>query len=158
MASRRQIRYRSNARNFKYLLTPRELGALEAYEQSYETKFGKRAEQDPNLVVFLGDNGTTWRTWSAGRNQVPTFRRNAKSGLYWIPSLGRWMVAKEKLATLGWPVNSAMARPMWSEPIPSQDILRAADLAGNAMCFTSVAIAQLLALGCFRPLREDVIG
>ena len=62
------------------------------------------------------------------------------------------MLAREKLATLGWPVVSGMAKAMNCPVTPSQDVLRASDLAGNAMNFTTVGVAQLIALSCFGPM------
>ena len=64
------------------------------------------------------------------------------------------MVAREKLCAFGWPIDQSMSRSMLTDPVPTQDILRAADLAGNAMHFTTCANAQLVALTCFRPLER----
>ena len=154
LAIRRNIPFQPDAKDFKYLLTKRERDALRSYEESYEIEYGASAVSDHNLICFLGDNGTTWKTWSARSNQIPTLRRNSKSGLFWVPSLGRFMVAREKLCALGWPIDQSMSRSMLTDPVPTQDILRAADLAGNAMHFTTCANAQLLALTCFRPLER----
>ncbi len=152
LAVKRGIVYRPDSKDLRYLLTPREKTALSSYENAYLEEFGQPAASDPDLVVFLGDNGTSWKTWSAKSRQVPTFRRNAKSGLFWICHLQRFMVSREKLAVMAWPVTSHMSRSMCCNVIPAQDVLRASDLSGNAMHFTTVAIAQLLALGCFGPL------
>ena len=152
LACKRKVEYKEGCRDFRYLLTEREKRALQSYESSYLREFGEEAHLNPNLVVFLGDNGSTWKTWSAKSNQISTFRKNSKTGLYWSPHLQRFMVAREKLAALAWPVTGTMAKAMCCGQIPSQDIHRAADLAGNAMHFTTVAVAQLLALACFRPL------
>ena len=152
LACKRKVEYKEGCRDFRYLLTEREKRALQSYESSYPREFGEEAHLNPNLVVFLGDNGSTWKTWSAKSNQISTFRKKSKTGLYWSPHLQRFMVARQKLAALAWPVTGTMAKAMCCGQIPSQDIHRAADLAGNAMHFTTVAVAQLLALACFRPL------
>ena len=152
LAIRRRIPFQPCCNNLEYLLTEREQRALRAYEKAYFDEYGCCAQSDPDLVCFLGDNGSTWRTWSAKSRAIPTFRRNCKSGLFWIPSLGRFLTSREKLAALAWPVDLHISKAMNCQPIGSQDILRAADIAGNAMHFASVGIAQLLALSCFRPM------
>ena len=151
LAYRRNIPYQ-NGDDLSYLLTKREKEAVVSYSNAYLEQYQQIASENPNLVFFLGDSGTKWKTWSARSNAIPTFRRNSKTGLFWIPSLKRFMTAREKLSSLGWPVDTHMATAMHCQPVGSQDILRAADLAGNAMHFTTVAIAQLLGLSCFRPL------
>ena len=152
LAIKRRIPFKPKCHDLTYLLTTREKKALKAYKSAYWKQFGLDPNLDPNLVVFLGDNGTQWKTWSATSGQIPTFRRNCKTGLFWCPYLQRYMVAREKLAALGWPVSQCMAQAMRTNPIPTQDVIRAADLAGNAMHFCSVGCAQLLALSCFGPL------
>jgi hypothetical protein len=151
LAIRRKVEYRPNCRDLSYLLTEREQAALLAYENAYRAEFSVEPSLDPDLVVFLGDDGVKWRTWSAKSHQIPTFRRNAKTGLFWSPFLKRYLVSREKLAALGWPVSEHMAGPMRCKPIPTQDVIRATDLAGNGMHFPCVAIAQMLALCCFGP-------
>ena len=149
LARRRKIRFKPKALDLSYLLTKEELKRLRAYERI----FGQDPRLDPNLVVFLSDNPDSgWKTWSASSGRIPTFRRNVKTGLLWSPCYSRFMVAKEKLAATGWPVTSNMAAAMGCDPIPAADVMRAADLAGNAMHFTTVAAAQLVALCCFRPV------
>ena len=152
LAVKRGVKYMPKRSDLSYLLTKGERKALKAYESAYREEFGREPSSDPDLVVFLGDSGVGWKTWSARSKQVPTFRRNSKTGLFWIPSLRRFMVAREKLACMAWPVTEHMSRSMCCNPIPSQDIHRAADLAGNAMHFTTVGLAQLISLSCFAPL------
>ncbi|CAE7209912.1 unnamed protein product [Symbiodinium necroappetens] len=136
------------------LLNPRERRALEQYEAAYLARFKVPAATDRNLVCFLGDNPSYTLNWSAISRRVPTLRLNSRSGKLWFPSRNRWMVARERLATLGWPVSADMADAMGCPaPVPMRDCLRASELAGNAMHFPSVAVAQLLALSCFAPLR-----
>ena len=154
LAVRRGIQYRPRCHDLTYLLTKRELKALQAYNTAYRQEFHRDPSSDPNLVLFLGDNGTTWKTWSGRSQQIPTFRRNAKTGLFWSPYLKRYLVAREKLCAMGWPVSECMAAAMRTRPVPSQDVIRAADLAGNAMHFCCVANAQLVALSCFGPMDK----
>ena len=152
LAIRRKIPFQPCCNNMEYLLTQREENALRSYEKAYFDEYRRSAKSDPDLIFFLGDNGSTWRTWSAKSGAIPTFRRNCKSGLFWIPSLGRFLTSQEKLAALSWPVDHHISQAMNCQPVGSQDILRAADIAGNAMHFASVGLAQLLALSCFRPM------
>ena len=72
-------------------------------------------------------------------------------GLYWIPSLDRWMTCKERLASMGWPVTSECAQSMGTPMIGAVDPQQAASLCGNAMHFQTAGIMQLIALGCFGP-------
>lgn len=156
LADRRKVsidlRKPSNRADLTFLLNSREKAALNDYMNLYEQEYGKPAQSDPDLIVFLGDNPKRWRTWSAKSRTISTFRRNVKSSLFWSPHLKRFMVAREKLAALAWPVTPCMAKAMCCDMVPARDIFRAADLAGNGMHFTTVAIAQLLALACFRPM------
>ena len=158
LAARRQLTFLPDENDLRYLLTPAEGGRLRQYEDLYHQKFGKRAAQDPDLVCFLGDNPLVWRTWSMQptAKAIPTMRRNAKTGLWFSPHYKRWLVPREKLAAMGWPVNDAMAEAMGCPCVPTRDVQRAADLVGNAMHFPTVAVAQLIALACFAPLDDQV--
>ena len=134
------------------LLSPRESEALFQYEEAYMKRFPRPPATDKNLVVFLGDDPRWTLNWSAVSKRVPTMRLNARTGKLWFPKLNRWLVARERLAMLGWPVTDSMADAMSVPVIPARDSLRAGDLAGNAMHLPSVALAQLLALSCFAPI------
>lgn len=152
LAEKRNIRYRPLSTDLSYLLNDRERNAVKSYESAYAERFGCPADSDPDLVLFLGDSGDKWRTWSAASGAIPTFRRNSKTGLFWSPYLKRFLVAREKLACLAWPVTPAMSRSMCCGVIPGQDILRCSALLGNAMHFCTVGVAQLIALSCFGPM------
>ena len=152
VARRRGIPYKPDEFDLKYLLTDPEQKRLKTYEQLYLKQFGSPAAEDENLVVFLSDNPEHWKTWSASSGSIPTMRRNSKHDFLWAPALKRWMVPREKLAAMAWPVNESMSAPMCCQPIPLRDVLRASDFCGNAMNFTSVGVAQMLALSCFSKL------
>ena len=134
------------------LLLPREKQALAVYEQKYMEKYGGVAATDRDLVFFLGDNPDVRCTWSASSGSLPTQRLNARTGKYWLPSLRRWLVARERLAAMGWPVTEELAKAMQCPVVPTRDVLRSALLSGNAMHFNTVALAQLIALACFGPI------
>ena len=133
------------------LLLPRELQALREYEAQYMMRYGTPAASDRDLVVFLADNPKSRLTWSACSKAIPTQRLNSATGKYWAPALRRWLVGRERLAAMGWPVTEAACSAMSCPIIPTRDILRCSLLAGNAMHFNTVSLAQLLALGCFGP-------
>ena len=153
VARRRGIKFRPGRSDLTYLLSQKEKERLNSYLFCYQKQYGKDPEKDEDLIVFLSDNPESgWKTWSAASGSIPTMRRNAKTGFLWSPFHRRWMVPREKLAAMAWPVSDAMAAPMFCEPIPLRDVLRASDLCGNAMNFTSVGIAQLIALTCFGPM------
>ena len=101
----------------------------------------------PWFVFYLGDNPENRRTWSAHSGKLPTFR--VGRGLHWSASARRWLVAREKLAALGFPCDSASAAAMGVPEIPIKCTKRASAVAGNAMHFGSVAVAQLVTLCCF---------
>ena len=156
LAERRGICFQPGERDLSYLLTEAERHRLKAYEDAFRQKFRQEPGNCRDLVVFLSDNPSAgWTTWSAVSGAIPTFRRNAKHGLMWAPFLRRWMVAREKLACLGWPVLPSMAAAMSSPVVPVRDIARAADLAGNAMHFNAVGLAQLIALSCCSPSEPE---
>ena len=135
------------------LLTAREARALKDYEAAYFERFGRPASSDKNLVCFLADNPAYSLTWSAVSKRLPTLRLNSSTGKLWLPSQQRWMVARERLAAMAWPIHTEMAQAMGCPDIPVRDLRRAGELAGNGMHFTTVAVAQLIALSCFGPIR-----
>ncbi|CAE7440779.1 unnamed protein product, partial [Symbiodinium necroappetens] len=137
------------------LLTTREQAALQEYEAEYRRRYAKDPSADKNLVLFLGDNPSYSLIWSAVSKRIPTLRMNSRTGLLWLPSRNRWMVARERLATLGWPVTLDMASGMGAPLVEARDYLRAAELAGNAMSLPCVALAQLIALACFAPMAAQ---
>ena len=91
LADRRKVsidlRKPSNRADLTFLLNSREKAALNDYMNLYEQEYGKPAQSDPDLIVFLGDNPKRWRTWSAKSRTISTFRRNVKSSLFWSPTL-----------------------------------------------------------------------
>ena len=145
---RRRGLYYQDTRDLRYLLTERERDALSDYEMEYFRKYGRLARTDANLLVYLGDNPAYSLTWSAN-GRVPTFRRNP--GLLWSPKYCRWLTARERLVSMGWPVHSTISESMGVRSIPATDIKRASDLAGNAMHFLNAGVQQLVALSCFGP-------
>ena len=147
-----EVRGQSGTVNHHALLHPREQKAVEAYLIKYRKKFNRSPESDRDLFCYLGDNPENRVTWSAISKKLPTFR--VGRGLHWNPKAKRWLTAREKLASLGFPCDLASSDAMGVPEIPIKCNKRASAVAGNAMHFGSVAIAQLLALCCFAKVED----
>ena len=136
------------------LLLPRERQVLQAACRRYRLNFRRDPHKDENLFVFLGDSSARL-SWSAVSKKLPTLRRN--TGKLWHVPSRRWLTGRERLSTLGFPVDESTARAMGvSKPMPARCSKRAALLAGNAMHLGNVAVMQLLGLVSFgrRPTRQ----
>ncbi|CAJ1422350.1 unnamed protein product [Effrenium voratum] len=155
LAARRGVQYHANMEDLTYLLSKAELRRLQEYRKAYCQRFQQDPQNDENLICFLGDNPSYSLTWSASSGRCPTFRVNSKSGLFWLPAHSRFLTSKEKLTMMGWPVHPRVAEALDVHTIPSLDVLRAAQLAGNAMHMHSVALAQMIGLMCFGPLDSS---
>ena len=135
----------------EYLLTKREAQTISALNTKYFERFGELAESNANLTYFLGDSAD-YCCWSAVSGKLPTFRMNAKTGKFWMPALSRWLTAKERLCSLGFPVTVEQAHALNVPILGATDVQRAADICGNCMHLQTVGIFQLIALACFGPL------
>ena len=133
--------------DLSYMLTPREVQAVGVFSYQYSLKFGRAAHLDEDLIVFLGDNPSFMLTWSASSNKIPCFRNNR--GLFWIPSLTRWLTTQERLLCLGLPVYEDYAAALSVPMLPCRDLHRSASLIGNSMHLPSVAVVELVVLSCF---------
>lgn len=136
--------------SFKYLLTNRERHAETVLRAIYKKRYRVRAESNPNLFLYLGDNPDR-RTWSACSGRLPTLRM--AGGLVWNVTQKRWLTGREKLASLGFPVTPETSSAMGVPPLPVKDVKRAGAIAGNAMCFATVGVVQLIALACYKKLN-----
>lgn len=154
LAQRRGICFRAFDSDLTYLLTTRELETKQALDVKYHQKKGVSPETDPNLVYFLGDSASYGASWSANSKRIPTFRRNAASGVFWLPAHRRFLTQKERLVAMGWPCCTEVARSLQVPLFGASDVRRASDLLGNAMHYQSAAILQLVALSCFGPSDE----
>ena len=90
-----------NAVDFTFLLNTREVCSLNDFVERYRNMTGMDAFQNPDLVVFVGDNGSTHLSWSAVSNALPTTRVN--TGLLWAPYWRRWVSSRKLLTSLGIP-------------------------------------------------------
>lgn len=135
------------------LLSSREARTMVELNERYEQKYKQPATSNPNLVYGLGDNAD-FQSWSAGSGKVPTYRLSTSNSRYWLPSHQRWMTAKERLISMGWPVCPAMSHALDVPLIGASDPKRAFDLIkviGNSMHLQSTGVLQLIALACFGP-------
>lgn len=132
----------------KKLLNKREKQAVAYLDHAYKQRAKQNPEFDPDLVYFLGDNPWNRIVWSAASGRLPTLRMNR--GLMWIPHRSRWLTARERLASMGFPVTQAMAEAMGSMEIPIKDVQRASSAAGNAMHFGVAGLVQMVALASYR--------
>ena len=133
------------------LLTQRELQTKNGLDDLYMARFHSDPSSNANLTYFLGDSLSYSATWSALSGKIPTYRLNSSSGKYWLPSRRRWLTAKERLCSMGYPVTKEMSLAMNVPQLFAGDVGRASDMAGNAMHFQTSGILQLLVLSCFGP-------
>ncbi|CAE8646942.1 unnamed protein product [Polarella glacialis] len=149
----RGVQFRPHELDLTYLLNKRELTCIDDFKSKYAELYpGTSAEDDPDLVCFLGDSTGNRYTWSGTSGKISTFRLNAKTGKYFLPHCKRWLTAGDRLGAMGFPVSQNVAEAMGVPQIPILDAARAGDLAGNAMHFNNAAIVQLVAMSCFRLL------
>ena len=141
-------------RDLEYLLTRRERDALGVCCYQYFSKYGKRAQEDEDLMVFLGDDPNYSLTWTATSKKVPCFRNN--SGLFWVPSRGRWLTVKEKLGCLGMPVDPECSTAMSVPMLACKDTHRSGTLVGNSMHLSNIALVELVVLVCFGRKEDHV--
>ena len=152
LSTLRQLPYVPGVTSLRCLLLAREEAARKTLDARYMIQCQGVAADNPNLVYYLGDNPSYGSRWSAKSDKVPTYRMT--SGIYWVPSLDRWMTSKERLASMGWPVTPECATAMSCPMIGARDPHQAASLCGNAMHLQSAGIFQMLALSCFGPAEE----
>ena len=140
------------AKSLAYLLTKRERKQIVLLDRRFRQRFGREPAKDPNLIYYLGDNVSFAVTWSAVSGAIPCFR--ARGGKYWHRKSRRWLVAVERMAAMGFPVNEDQARVMGVSPVPSMESTRVGKVLGNS-CFhyTNAAVVLLCALCCFG--RQD---
>ena len=133
------------------IMNHRECRTMVELDDRYEQKFHESSKTNPNLVYGLGDNAD-YQSWSASSGKIPTYRLSTTSSRYWLPYHQRWMTAKERLVSMGWPVCPAMSHAMDVPLIGALDPKRAFDLIkvlGNSMHLQSTGVLQLIALTCF---------
>ncbi|CAE6969119.1 unnamed protein product, partial [Symbiodinium sp. CCMP2456] len=133
--------------DFRRLLTKREKTAVQSLCATYRRLFKKQAESDHDLIANLRDNPHNRLVWSATSGRIPTLRMSG--GLLWHFATRRWLTARERLATLGFPVEPGTAATMGVPELPVTCTQRAAAVAGNCMNFSMVAVLQLVGLCCF---------
>eukprot|EP00439_Symbiodinium_sp_Y106_P042224 s213_g5.t1 len=149
-ARRKGTSYQLGQVDMQYLLNERENNCRQALDAKYVSRYKQLPWENPNLVYYLGDS-ETYCTWSACSSKIPTYRVGARSAVYWLPSQRRWLTAKERLCSIGYPCIPEIADAMKVPTMGATDVQRAADICGNSMHFTTCGIMQLIALACFGP-------
>jgi len=132
----------------RHLLNGREVRGVKFAAKKYKLRFNKHPKSDPDYFLFLGDTPSSWMCWSAVSGRLPTYRRNG--GLYWHEQSESYLTARDKLASLGFPVTANTAMAMGVPVIPLKDAFRASSVAGNSFHFATAAVVQLIVLCCFR--------
>lgn len=135
-------------KTLKHFLTKREQRAVKAGAEIYRQRFSACPLKDKNFFVHIGDNPRKYLCWSAVSKRLPTLR--LASGKYWHYMSSRWLTAREKLASLGFPVTPGMSLCMSVPMLPVTDPQRAATLAGNSMHFGNILMVSMVALACCR--------
>ena len=134
------------------LLTQREQLAVKQLDVLYRKRFKRKPEEDLDLVYNLQDNPGNRITWSAVSGKIPTLRKS--SGQLWRRASRRWLTARERLATLGFPVDDVSASAMGVPVLPIRCHRQAEAVAGNCFHFSCVSTVQLTGLCCFRKRSE----
>ena len=153
LAERRKINFNLDPDNlnFEGLLLERERETALTLNARYLLKYQQQPWANPELVYYLGDSSAYGNSWSACSGKIPTFRTNSSHGLFWMPSKGRWLTARERLTSMGWPCVHETAMAMDVPMFGAVDPKRASDLVGNAMHWQTAGIMQLVCLSCFGP-------
>ena len=69
---------------------------------------------------------------------------------FYNPFKDCWLLPKDKLACLGFPVTPEISAAMSVPTVPIADHFHAASIAGNSFHFSTVAVVQMVALACYR--------
>jgi hypothetical protein len=135
-----------------FLLNERELDALRLYTLLYMARWGVHPSNDLNCLFYLGDNPETHCTWSCVSGKIPSLRTGGH--LMWIPSLRRFVTAKEFCTAYGFPVYPSIAAAMGPGiPVMQMGPHEARHFLGNCMHSSCVGVVMLVGLACFRPAR-----
>ena len=129
-----------------YLLLPREKKVAKQLCKKYKDRYAIDAAEDENLFIFLGDSAKRC-CWSGVSGRIPTFRTS--TGKMWNPAKARWMLGKEKMASLGFPVCLDSSESMGVPTLCSSETSRAHRVAGNSMHFSTVGVVQMVTLASF---------
>ena len=158
LALRRDVKPPSDLTdNLAHLLCLREIRTKCELDYKYEMKFHAPPTSNPNLVYFLGDS-SDYCSWSAVSQQIPTYRLNSSSGIYWLAQQKRWLTSKERLVSMGFPVTIEQAQALKVPCLGASDVVRANDMVlGNSFHFQSAGIMQLIALASFGPCSDDLM-
>jgi hypothetical protein len=137
--------------DMSYLLLDREHESRLAMERMWQEQTGSDPQMDPECVMNLGDSAhkdNGWITWSMS-GSISTLRRNV--GMLWLPFFKRWILARERLAALGYPTYGTLASIAGVDTVELPDkIASVKSLGGNAMNVACVGTVTLVVLSCFK--------
>lgn len=132
--------------DWTYLLNKREKGALKEFTRLWNLRGDKKdPSEDPNCIFHLGDNPQKRCVWSVN-GHIPTFRRGG--GMYWMPYHRRWIMPKERLALMGFPVYPDLAKASGVDVLPIENRNKAKMMAGNAMHLANAGAILAVTLAC----------
>eukprot|EP00746_Dinoflagellata_sp_MGD_P070862 gnl/MRDRNA2_/MRDRNA2_28949_c0_seq1.p1 gnl/MRDRNA2_/MRDRNA2_28949_c0~~gnl/MRDRNA2_/MRDRNA2_28949_c0_seq1.p1 ORF type:complete len:478 (+),score=109.27 gnl/MRDRNA2_/MRDRNA2_28949_c0_seq1:84-1517(+) len=152
-AAARGIRCKDSAKkggenlDWSYLLLQREKTALRDFTKMWKEKYPEKKDpsEDPNCIFHIGDNPLKRLVWSA-TGTIPTFRRGG--GLYWMPYYRRWILPKERLALMGFPIYPALAKASGVDVMKVENMKQAKMMAGNAMHLPNAGAILAVTLAC----------
>ena len=128
-------------------LTRREKDVIAQLDMSFYLKFNRNPQDSDSLIYFLGDNFEFNKGWTVN-GRLPTYRTGKGRFIHRKSFL--FMTGKDKLCSLGWPMEPQSAAQMGVKVLPGVDPQRSHHLAGNAMHLTVSSVVLLLALTCFK--------
>jgi hypothetical protein len=140
--------------DWTYLLLPREKRAVQEFSRLWKQKHPEKKDpsEDPSCIFHIGDNPRMRCVWSAN-GFIPTFRRGG--GKYWMPYHRRWILPKERLALMGFPVYPALAKASGVEVMKIDNIRQAKLMAGNAMHLANAGAILAVTLACVEVKAKD---
>jgi site-specific DNA-cytosine methylase len=136
-----------------YLLLEREQKAVRDSTRMWKEKYPdqKDPSEDPSCIFHIGDNPLKRLVWSAG-GTIPTFRRGG--GFYWMPYYRRWILPKERLALMGFPVYPDLAKASGVPVMEIEDQRKAKMMAGNAMHLANAGAILAVTLACVQVVND----
>lgn len=134
-------------------LTQREKDVIGQLDMSFWMKYNQMPQTSPSLFYFLGDNFEYGKAWTASNGRLPTYRTG--KGRFFHRQTGYFLTGKDKLASLGWPMDGECAMQMGTKILPGVDSQRSHHLAGNSMHLSVASMVLLLALVCFKEKQNS---
>ena len=119
------------------------------YRNGWKSRTGQEWSSDnPNIVCVLGQNPK--RRWSATsvKGRLPGLMHASSNRRIWSGRLRRWLLAKEKLGIMGWPVLPEVAQAYGTRILDWRTLHGAHELIGNGMHVPNLLLVMVSALAC----------